>query len=305
MKRAYGKEDFMIKNKSISERVFDSLNSVVMVLLMVICLYPLLYVAFASISEGTQLIKHSGLLLKPLGLNLSSYKMVFENPMIIQGYANTLVVVFGGLIVNLLMTSLGAYFLSRKGMYWKKHITLFIVFTMFFGGGLIPFYLIIKGLSLNDTLWSVIIPYAINTYNLIIMRTAFEAIPESLEEAAKIDGANDFHILFKIVIPLSMPVIAVMILYYGVSHWNSWFPAMMFIRKRELYPLQLILREILIENNTDSMMSGGAVNVEDYLTATLTIKYATTMIATVPILCIYPFLQKYFAKGVMIGAVKG
>jgi len=268
----------MIKNKSILERAFDLINGAVMVALMILCLYPLLYVAFASISEGTQLISHSGLLIKPLGINFSSYRMVFENPMILQGYGNTLFIVIAGLFINLLMTSLGAYFLSRKGMYWKKSITLFIVFTMFFGGGLIPFFLTIKGLKLDDTLWAVIIPYAINTYNLIIMRTSFEGIPESLEEAAKMDGGNDFDVLFKIVIPLSMPVIAVMILYYGVSHWNSWFPAMMFIRKRELYPLQLILREI---------------------------KYATTMIATIPILCVYPFLQKYFAKGVMIGAVKG
>ncbi len=295
----------MIRNKSISEKMFDGINSIIMILLMLLCLYPLLYVAFASVSEGTQLISHSGLLIRPLGINFSSYKMVFENPMILQGYGNTLFIVIVGLIVNLLMTSLGAYFLSRKGMYWKKSITMFIVFTMFFGGGLIPFYLTIKGLNLNDTLWAVIIPYAINTYNLIIMRTSFEAIPESLEEAAKMDGANDFHVLFKIVLPLSMPVIAVMILYYGVAHWNSWFPAMMFIRKRELYPLQLILREILIENNTDAMMTNAGVNIEDYLTATLTVKYATTMIATIPILCVYPFLQKYFAKGVMIGAVKG
>lgn len=295
----------MIRNKSISEKMFDGINSIIMILLMLLCLYPLLYVAFASVSEGTQLISHSGLLIRPLGINFSSYKMVFENPMILQGYGNTLFIVVVGLMVNLLMTSLGAYFLSRKGMYWKKSITMFIVFTMFFGGGLIPFYLTIKGLNLNDTLWAVIIPYAINTYNLIIMRTSFEAIPESLEEAAKMDGGNDFDVLFKIVLPLSMPVIAVMILYYGVAHWNSWFPAMMFIRKRELYPLQLILREILIENNTDAMMTNAGVNIEDYLTATLTVKYATTMIATIPILCVYPFLQKYFAKGVMIGAVKG
>lgn len=295
----------MVNNKSVSERVFDFVNSVFMVLLMIVCLYPILYVTFASVSEGTRLISHSGLLLKPLGLNFSSYRMVFENPMIIAGYGNTIFIVLAGLFVNLIMTALGAYFLSRKGMYWKKFLTLFIVFTMFFGGGLIPFYLTIKGLHLDDSLWAVIIPYAINTYNMIIMRTSFEAIPESLEEAAKIDGANDFHVLFRIAIPLSMPVIAVMILYYGVAHWNSWFPAMMFIRKRELYPLQLILREILIENRTDDMMTGAGVNVEDYLTATLTIKYATTMVATVPILCVYPFLQKYFTKGVMIGAVKG
>lgn len=295
----------MVQNKSFGEKIFDAFNALFMIVLMVICLYPLLYVAFASVSNGTQLIAHSGLLLKPLGWNIGSYKMVFENPMILQGYMNTIFIVVVGVLINLFMTSLGAYFLSRKGMYWKKPISLFIILTMYFGGGLIPFYLTIKGLHIDDSLWAVIIPYAINTYNMIIMRTSFEAIPESLEEAAKIDGANDMDVLFKVVLPLSMPVIAVMILYYGVYHWNSWFPAMMFIRKRELYPLQLILREILIENNTDNMMTSAGVNVEDYLTATLTVKYATTIVATVPILLVYPFLQKYFTKGVMIGAVKG
>jgi len=294
-----------MKKRKFSEKVFDLLNVLIMIFLMVICIYPLLYVAFASISQGTQLIKHSGLLLKPLGLNFSSYKFVFENPMVLAGYANTIFIVVVGVAINLFMTSLGAFFLSRKGMYWKKPITLFIILTMYFGGGLIPFYLTVKNLHIDDSLWAVIIPYSIITYNMIIMRTSFDAIPDAYEEAAKIDGATDFDVLFKVVIPLSMPVIAVMILYYGVHHWNSWFPAMMFIRKRELYPLQLVLREILIENKTDDMLAGGTVNVEDYLTATLTVKYATTIVATVPILLVYPFLQKHFAKGVMIGGVKG
>lgn len=294
-----------MKNRKVSERVFDLFNILIMFFLMIVCLYPLLYVAFASISQGTQLIKHSGLLLKPLGLNFTSYKFVFENPMVVSGYLNTIFIVVVGVLINLFMTSLGAFFLSRKGMLWKKPITIFIILTMYFSGGLIPFYLTVRSFHIDDTLWSVILPYSIITYNMIIMRTSFDAIPDAYEEAAKIDGATDFDVLFKVIIPLSMPVIAVMILYYGVYHWNSWFPAMMFIRKRELYPLQLVLREILIENKTDDMMAGGTVNVEDYLTYTLTIKYAMTIVATVPILCIYPFLQKHFAKGVMIGGVKG
>lgn len=294
-----------MKKRKLSERLFDLFNVLLMIFLMVICIYPLLYVAFASVSQGTQLIKHSGLLLKPLGLSFRSYQFVFENPMVISGYINTIFIVLVGVAINLFMTSLGAFFLSRRGMYWKKPITLFIILTMYFSGGLIPFYLTVKGLHIDDTLWAVIIPYSIITYNMIIMRTSFDAIPDAYEEAAKIDGATDFDVLFKVIIPLSMPVIAVMILYYGVYHWNSWFPAMMFIRKRNLYPLQLVLREILIENKTDDMLAGGTVNVEDYLTYTLTVKYATTIVATVPILCVYPFLQKHFAKGVMIGGVKG
>lgn len=294
----------MYKKKN-SERVFDFFNSIFLLFLIMITIYPLLHVAFASISKGDELMQHSGLLLRPLGVDFGSYRLVFENPMVLKGYGNTIFVVLAGVGVNLIMSSLGAYFLSRNGMYWKTPITFFIVFTMFFGGGLIPFYFTVRELSLANTLWALIIPYAINTFNMIIMRTSFEAIPETLEESAKLDGANDFTILFKIILPLSMPVLSVMILYYGVFHWNSWFPAMIFIRKRELYPLQLILREILIENNTTQMMAGNGVQSDDFLSVSMTIKYATTMVATIPILCVYPFLQKYFTKGVMIGALKG
>lgn len=296
----------MIYRRKPLEVVFEIFNTLIMLFLACITLYPLLHVAMASISDGTELIRHRGLLLWPQGLNFSSYRMVFNNPMIVGGYLNTIYIVVVGVAINIFMTALGAYFLSRKGMFWKKYITLFIVFTMFFGGGMIPFYLTVKGLGLTDTLWALIIPTAVSTYNMIIMRTSFESIPESLEESARLDGAGDYTVLFKIILPLSMPVIAVMILYYGVAKWNSWFHAMIFLRKRELYPLQLILRELLLENNTTqlSQMMNNDQNA-DFLSVSQTIKYATIMVATIPILCIYPFLQKYFTKGVLIGAVKG
>lgn len=186
---------------------------------------------------------------------------------------------------------------------WKNPIMFLIVFTMFFNGGLIPTYLLVNNLGLLDSRWALIIPSAMSAYNLIIMRTSFQGIPVSLEESAKLDGANDFTVLFRIVLPLSMPVVAVMILFYGVGHWNSWFNALIYLRTRDLYPLQLILREILITNSTDSMMTG--VGGADKMPIGETIKYATIIVATIPILLLYPFLQKYFVKGVMIGAIKG
>jgi putative aldouronate transport system permease protein len=285
------------------DRIFNVINYTFLVLLVIATLYPLLYVLFASFSDSSQLLANKGLLWKPVGFSLDAYKSVLANPGIGIGFRNTLFIVVFGVIVNLFMTALGAYVLSRKNVMWNKVFMFFIVFTMFFGGGLIPLYLIVKGVGLLDSLWSTILPFAISTFNLIIMRTSFMGIPDSLEESAKIDGANHFTILFRIIIPLSMPVIAVMILYYAVDKWNGWFYASVFIKSRELFPLQLVLREILIANSTESMSAGASAG--DRFQIGETIKYATIMVATIPILCIYPFLQRYFVKGVMVGSLKG
>ncbi|RKN70662.1 carbohydrate ABC transporter permease [Paenibacillus ginsengarvi] len=285
------------------EKIFDACNVLFLVLLMAVTVYPVLYVALASISDAGRMMGHHGLLLKPLGFSLDAYKNVFDNPMILKGYGNTFFVVIVGLAFNIVLTAFGAYALSRKSLGYRKPIMLFIVFTMFFNGGLIPFYFAVKGVGLLNSLWALIIPQAINTFNLILMKTAFEAIPDSLEESAKIDGANDFVILFRIILPLSMPVVAVMLLYYGVSHWNSWFQAMIFLQDRSMYPLQLVLREILLQGEVSSMQSGAAAG--DIAMLSVTLKYATIIVATVPILLVYPFLQKYFVKGALIGAIKG
>lgn len=289
--------------KSTGEKIFDTANVIVLAVLCVVSLYPILYVAFASFSNGFDLIRHEGLLLYPLNPTFEPYKMVFKNPMILRGYGNTLFILTVGVSLSLLLTSIGAYFLSRKDVYFKKVIMMLIVFTMFFEGGLVPFYLTVRDLNLIDSLWAVIIPFSINTYNLIIMRTSFMAIPDSLEESAKLDGAGHFTILFQIILPLSKAVIAVMILYYGVAIWNGWFWASTFIRERTKYPLQVILREILIINDMESMTQGA--DAADQMAIGESIKYATIMVATLPILCVYPFLQKYFVKGVMVGALKG
>ena len=176
-----------------------------------------------------------------------------------------------------------------------------LVFSMYFSGGMIPFYLVVKGVGLNNSIWALIIPSLVSTYNLIIMRTAMASVPESMEESAKLDGANHWTILWRIMFPLVKPTVAVICLYYAVTHWNAWFDSMLFIRDRERYPLQLILREILIQNDTTAMTAGGG---EDYLISE-TIQFATIVVATLPILAFYPYIQKYFVKGVMIGAVKG
>ncbi len=228
---------------------------------------------------------------------------MLQNPLILSGYRNTLFIVIVGTSLNVFMTALGAYALSRRNVLFKNPIMFFIVFTMFFSGGLIPSYLLVgQTLHMQDTLWALIIPGAMSTLNLIIMRTAFNAVPVSLEEAARMDGANDWTILFRIVIPLSWPVVAVMILFYGVGHWNAFFSALVYLRDRDLYPLQLVLREILISSNVQNMTTDVASG--DVLAIGETIKYATIIVATAPILFVYPYLQRYFVKGVTIGAIK-
>jgi putative aldouronate transport system permease protein len=293
----------MKKDFGLSDTVLDLFIHALLLALVIVTLYPLLYVAFASLSDAGRLIAHRGFLFAPLGFSLEAYVSVFKNPGILTGYRNTLFILVVGVAVNLIVTSLGAYVLSRKNVLWNNFFMIAIVLTMFFSGGLIPLYLIVKGVGLIDSLWSTVIPFAVNTFNLIIMRTAFQSVPESLEESAKIDGASHFTILMRIIVPLSMPVIAVMILYYAVEKWNGWFWASIFIKDHKLYPLQLVLREILISNSTDGMATDASA--ADRFQIGETIKYATIMVATVPILCVYPFVQKYFVKGVMVGALKG
>jgi putative aldouronate transport system permease protein len=208
-----------------------------------------------------------------------------------------------GSAFNLFMTSLGAYVLSRRNLMLKSQLMIMITITMFFSGGLIPMYLLINDLGLYDTRWALIIPGAISTWNLIVMKTSFQGVPQSLEESARIDGANDFTILFRIIIPLSLPVMAVMLLFYAVGHWNSYFGALIYLTDADKFPLQLILRELLLANNMMQEMLTGVDSTERHQVAQ-TIKYATVMVATLPILLLYPFLQRYFVKGVMIGSLK-
>lgn len=288
--------------QSIGSRIFDIVNVIFLGVVALVCLYPMLHVIFSAFSESNLLMKHEGILIKPLGFTLKSFEMVFKHPLIIKSYLNTFIAVGGSLVVNMLLTVFAAYALSRKNVKVSAMFMKFVIVTMYFSGGLVPLFLAVKNYGLLNNYLALILPTAVNTFNLIIMRTSFMGIPDSMEESAKIDGANDFQVLFRIMIPLAMSSIAVIILYYTVQHWNAWFNAMIFLNERTMYPLQLVLREILIQNDTQSMTMEASVDGESFAEA---VKYAVIVVATLPILCLYPFLQKYFVKGVLVGAVKG
>jgi len=291
-----------MKRRTIGGSTFNIFNYLFLAIISMLALYPMLYIFFGSISDPVRMAQHRGLLLRPLGFSLQAYKLVFENPMVAIGYRNTLLYLVLGTTVNVILTSLGAYALSRKNLLLGNFIMFIIVFTMFFDGGLIPTYLLIKNLHIYNTIWAVIIPNAMRVWCLIIMRTGFQQVPVEMEESARLDGANDLQILYKIILPVSKPVVAAIILFYGVDHWNSYFNAMIFLRDRKLFNLQLVLREILIVNNTSETTSRFAS--ENRYAIQISMKYAVIIVATVPILIAYPFLQKYFTKGIMVGALK-
>lgn len=293
----------MAIRRSRGEQIFNVFNVIFMILLMLACLYPFWYVVMASFSRPTLIMGHRGGLLFPLGFSLQAYEAVFADRSIWTGYYNTIIYVVGGTCINIVMTIMGAYYLSRRFAPCKKFVMLLILFTMYFSGGMIPTFLNIRNLGLLDTRWAILLPGAISTFNLIIMRTAFASIDPSMEESAMLDGAGHWTIMFRIMLPLAKATVAVLVLYYGVGHWNSWFSAMLYLSDENLKPLQLVLREILIINNVNATKGGGGDADSELLSET--IQYATILVATVPILCLYPFLQKYFVKGMMVGALKG
>ena len=283
---------------------FNIFNYVFLVLIACVMLYPMWYVICASFSNSTALTKYTGILLWPQDFSVAAYEMMFRNPMITSGFMNSIIIMVSSTVLNLIFTSICAYVLSRKHVLWNRFFSKFIIFTMFFNGGMIPTYLVLTQiLHLDNSWWAIILPGLVNVYNMVIMRTSFAEIPDSLVESAQLDGANHWTILFRIILPLSKAVIAVMILYYAVAHWNAWFNASIYLKERAKFPVQLILREILIANDTSSMAAGTAAS--DQVEVGEVIKYATIVTTTVPILIVYPFLQKYFVGGVMIGAVKG
>ena len=281
---------------SFGERAFQVFNYIFLGLIGFMCLYPMWHVLMASFSDSTALTAHSGLLLWPIEFSLEAYRRVLSNQNIWTGYLNTIKYLVLGVSTSMVMTILGAYVLSRKDFMLRRPIMLAITFTMFFSGGTIPTYLNIQELGLKGSIWGIVLPFCIATYNMIILRTSFESLPESLLEAARIDGAGQLACLTRIVLPLSKATLAVIALYYGVAYWNGWFWPSQILEVKGDMPLAVVLRDILI-NADMQQMDTGVTNMEG-------IKYATIIVATVPILCVYPFIQKYFAQGVMIGAVK-
>ena len=292
--------------QSLPSRLFDIINVVFMVIIAFICLAPVLHVLFASLSDPSRLASHTGIVLWPLGFTLVGYQIVFGNSTILVGYLNTIFYVVAGVFLSTFLTVLGGYALSRRNILWGNAIMFFITVTMFFNGGLIPFYLVVTKIGLYNTRLAIILPMAISAFNLIIMRTSLRQIPESLEESALIDGAGHFTIMIRIILPLAKATIAVIILFYAVAMWNSWFQASIFLRDRDKFPLQLILKEILVQNDSSRVINSSTdatgMNTDIYKPL---VKYCTIMAATVPVLCFYPFVQKYFVTGVMIGSIKG
>ncbi|HHV96201.1 MAG TPA: carbohydrate ABC transporter permease [Clostridiaceae bacterium] len=296
--------------ESRSDRIFNIVNVTIMILILIIELYPLIFVVSASISNP-DLVNRGEVWLLPKDISFEGYVRVFRDKEIWTGYRNTIFYTVFGTIINLFVTLPAAYSLSRKDFYGRIFFTAIFTFTMFFSGGLIPTYLIIKGLRLRDTIWALLLPGAASMYNIIVTRTFFQTnIPNELREAAEIDGCSNTRLFLTIVLPLSTPIIAVMALFYGVGHWNSYFSALIYLSRRELYPLQLFLREILILNemSTEMLMNATGEEIEALAKQARIadmIKYAIIIVSSAPVLMAYPFIQKYFVKGIMIGAIKG
>lgn len=293
------------KNSSTGDKVFIILVYVLLSAVMLIVLYPLIYIVSASFSDP-QAVVSGKVVLWPVDVTLRGYKAVFKNPKILTGFINSFIYMGVGTVVNLVMTMLCAYPLSRKEFTARNKIAALFVFTMYFSGGLMPTYMVVNKLGLINTRWAMIIPSAMSTYNMIIARTYMvNSIPDELYEAAQIDGCSPFKYLLKVIVPLSKPILAVLALYYGIAKWNNYFDAMLYINDASLQPLTIVLREILIQNQIDPTMLTDASAMAKLQGMTELLKYAVIVVASVPVLAIYPFVQKYFVKGVAIGAVKG
>lgn len=290
---------------SLGDRLFDLVNHLLLLLVLLVVLYPLVFVASASVSNP-EAVLNGEVWLWPKELSFTGYEKVFANGDIVRGYGNTILYTAVGTLVNVTLTIMAAYPLSRKDLYGRHAITALFVFTMFFSGGLIPTYLLVKNLGMVNTMWALIIPNAVAIWNIIIMRTFFQqSIPLEVQESAQMDGCGNLQILWRIVLPLSLPILAVMVLFYSVAHWNAYFQALIYLTDRSKYPLQLILREILIQSNMREMLQTNEESLAKSIMEAESIKYAVVIIANLPVLLLYPFLQRYFVKGMVIGAVKG
>ena len=291
---------------SIGSRTFDICNAILMILLCVVTLYPMWFVLCASFSDPETLVTSSGVVLYPLNFSTVNYHKVLAYTPIWQGYWVTIRVVVLGTTLNLLFTSLLAYVLSRKNLMLKKLITGLCVFTMYFSGGMIPTFMVVKGIGLYNNLWALIFPGLISTYNAIVIRTAMQGVPDELAESASLDGANELVILFRIILPMVKPTLAAIALFCAVGHWNSYFDAMIYLNSPELYNIQLVLRNAI--NNVKSISENGASDMANMVKNEANgeaIKYVLIVITMIPVMIIYPFVQKYFIKGIMIGSIKG
>ena len=289
--------------------IFDTVIFIILTLILFIVAYPLYWVIISSFSDPTA-VSAGKVLLRPMGFTLKGYAEVFKNSQVMRGFFNSIVITVVGVCVNLAVTLPTAYALSRDNFSGKKPITVFYMITMFFGGGMIPTYLVVKNMQLLNTIWALVLPGCLSVYNMIVARTFFKSnISEELYEAGEIDGCTQSRFFFQIALPLSKAIIAIMVLYYGVGHWNSYFSALLYISDQDKYPLQLVLRNILITNQTalsqTATTAAARAALQEQQQLIDVMKYSLIIISSVPVLIMYPLVQKHFVKGVMIGSVKG
>lgn len=291
--------------RSRSDIIFDVIIYTFFTIAMLVVLYPLYFIVIASISDPNK-VAGGQTLLWPAGVNFEGYKRVFTNSTILIGYSNSLLYAILGTFINLLFTLPPGYALSRKGLAFKPSIMIYLMIPMYIGGGLIPNYILVKNLGMLDSIWALMIPGAVSVWSIIVARSFFQSnIPEELYESAVIDGCSHSRFFISIVLPLSKALIAVLILQFGLGHWNSWFNALIYISDKKLYPLQLVLRNILVVNDPILEMIKDQEEIQRRQRLAETLKYASIIISSVPVLIIYPFLQKHFAKGVLVGSIKG
>lgn len=303
-KKGFARE---FRKQSRPDKIFDVVNYTILILILFVVLYPLYFIVIASFSSPDA-VASGKVHLFPVGFNIKGYQEVFKYQEIWTGYKNSIIYTVVGTFVNLAATIPAAFAFSRRELYGKNVFLLLFTFTMFFGGGLIPSYLLISNLGLKNTMWALVLPGAVGVYNLVVARTFFDQnVPNELWEAATVDGSDYFKYFFRIILPIAKPIIAVMFLIYAVGHWNSYFSAMIYINDRAKYPLQLILREILIQSQSIASQTSSAnmESLEAHRQLAEMIKYGVIIVSSLPVLCIYPFVQKHFVKGMMIGSVKG
>ena len=296
------------KNKrkiNINDRIFNYIVAVVVTVLTIAVLYPIVYILSASFSSSTAVAQGKVWLL-PVDLSLKAYEAVLGYSDLWLGYRNTIFYVIVGTIINVAMTMICAYPMARRDLWGRKSLSFFFTFTMLFSGGMIPSYILVKNLGMLNTVWALKLPGAMSVYNMIVARTYIESnIPHELLESSRIDGCNDVNFFFRMVLPLSKAIIAVLALWYAVGHWNSYFSAFLYLTEKELYPLQIFLKEILVQSEFNTEMLTDVKEALEMQNLKLLLKYAVIVVSTVPLFAFYPFVQKYFVKGVTIGSVKG
>lgn len=293
----------MIKERTKGTVIFDIANTILMILLVCVTIYPIIYEVAISFSSA-QYVQANQVTILPKGFNTGAYKKLIEYQLFWRSYLNTIMYAVLGTTINLILTSMLAFCLSRRELIFRKQFTLFIIVTMFFSGGMIPNFLLINWLGIYNTVWAIVLPGAISTYNMIIVRTYMSSLPEEVIESVRLDGANDVQILLKIVLPLSKSTLATVGLFYFVGHWNSYFAPMIYLKDKSMLPLQVILKEMIVDQNIDSLGLTSS-DLKSAMPTSEMFTAASIVLSLVPVLCAYPFVQKYFVKGVMVGSVKG